>query len=113
MGRLDYGIPSYIIVSPRRVLSRLRLLHIVAFTCFIGSIASVVEVLQPGSIDLTRVFTYFTVGGIVFGPLSIIHTRRKLARAREKLKITTSRYNPQLAVLIIENLLLLLLVSMS
>jgi len=98
--------PSYIIVSPRRVLSRRRLLHIVAFIWFIGLITSVIEVLQPGSIDLTRVFTYFTVGGIVSEVLSMIHTRRKLARAREKLETTTSRYNHQLAVLALENLLL-------
>lgn len=100
--------PSYINVSPRRVLSILRLLHRVAFISlwFIFLAILVIEVLQTGSIDLTEVFTYLAMGGISFETLWIIRTRRILARAREKLETTTSRYNPQLAVHALENLLL-------
>jgi hypothetical protein len=46
------------------------------------------------------------MGGIATETLWIIRTRRILAWAREKLETTTSRYNPQLAVLALENLLL-------
>jgi hypothetical protein len=96
--------PSYV-VKTRRAL-RVRLSMIFSGMSLAAIVSSFIEMIQSGSVDLSRVLIGLVIGGAIFEIISIALARRSLAKARRALEEKASRYGLQLAELVASHSLL-------
>jgi len=96
--------PSYV-VTTRRAL-RARLSMIFSGMSLAAIISSLIEMIQSGSVDLSRVLIGLVIGGAIFEIISIALARRSLAKARRVLEEKASQQGLQLSELVASRSLL-------
>jgi hypothetical protein len=96
--------PSYV-VKARRAL-RVRLSMILSGMSLAAIISSFIEMIQSGSVDLSRVLIGLVIGGAIFEIISIALARRSLAKARRALEEKASQQGLQLSELVTSHSLL-------
>jgi len=96
--------PSYV-VTTRRAL-RVRLSMILSGMSLAAIISSLIEMIQSGSVDLSRVLIGLVIGGAIFEIISIALARRSLAKARRVLEEKASQQGLQLSELVTSHSLL-------
>jgi len=96
--------PSYVVTTRRALRARLSMIFYGMSLAAI--VSSFIEMIQSGSVDLSRVLIGLVIGGAIFEIISIALTRRSLAKARRALEEKASQYGLQLSELVTSHSLL-------
>jgi hypothetical protein len=97
--------PSYVVTTRRFLIVRLPKM-IISGASLAAIIGLFIEMIQSGSVDLSRVLIGLVIGGAIFEIISIALTRRSLAKARRALEEKASQQGLQLSELVASHSLL-------